>query len=148
MWATSWSRLAKNGLAMWTICDTHALLFWTDQRQRLSQPAVAAMQAGLASQEVACAGISLWEIAMLFRKGRLALPQGHSTAQYLDDIVDALRLTILPITPDIAALAESGRIAHGDPADRLIAATAMVHGAKLVTADRELRRLPGLQCIW
>jgi len=51
----------------------------------------------------------------------------------MEDIVDSLGLKILPLTPAIAALAESGIIPHGAPADRLIAA--LVHRALLITAD-------------
>ena len=37
---------------------------------------------------------------------------------------------------------------HGDPADRLVAATAIEHGVALVTADAELRKLRGLNAVW
>ncbi|MEI6146516.1 MAG: PIN domain-containing protein [Methylococcales bacterium] len=45
-------------------------------------------------------------------------------------------------------MAESGIIAHGDPGDRLIAATAISHRAALITADGKLRTTSGLRCIW
>ena len=45
-------------------------------------------------------------------------------------------------------MAQSGEFTHGDPADRLIASTAMVHGAELVTADEYLRSIPGLKTVW
>ena len=48
----------------------------------------------------------------------------------------------------IAVLAQSEEFRHGDPADRLIAATAIAHGAPLVTADAKLRRVKGLRVIW
>ncbi|MDQ2695913.1 MAG: type II toxin-antitoxin system VapC family toxin [Pseudomonadota bacterium] len=130
------------------ICDTHALLFWADQRHRLTPAALGALEAGRDADDLACSDISLWEIAILFRKGRLVLPAGHAPAQYMDDIVQSLRLSVLPITPAIAARAESGIVPHGDPADRLIAATTLVHNAALITADEKLRALPGLHCVW
>ena len=85
---------------------------------------------------------------MLCRKGRLALPAGITPADYMDLIVQALGLAVLPITPVIATRAESGVIPHGDPADRLIAATALVQGAPLITVDQQLHVVPGLRCIW
>ncbi len=85
---------------------------------------------------------------MLFRKNRLVLPVEHTPTSYMEDIVDSLGLNIIQLTPTIAALAESGIIAHGDPGDRLIAATAMVHQVPLITADEKLRTTPGLICIW
>lgn len=133
---------------MLTICDTHILLFWADCRDRLSFAAQQALNEGVTQGNLACAAISFWEIAMLFRKNRLALPPSYTPTSYMEDIVDSLDLNILQLTPYIAAIAESGIVVHGDPADRLIAATAIAHQAPLITADEKLRALPGLSCIW
>ena len=133
---------------MLTICDTNILLFWADRQDRLTVAAQQALENGRADGNLACSGISFWEIAMLFRKSRLVLPTQHTPTSYMEDIVESLGLNILPFTPAIAALAESGIIAHGDPGDRLIAATAIAHQAPLITADEKLRATPGLQCIW
>ena len=130
------------------ICDTHVLLFWADRRERLSRVAREALEAGGSQGDLACCGISFWEIALLFRKNRLALPPRHTPVTYMDDIVCALGLAVVPLTPSIAALAESGIIPHADPADRLIAATALHHRAPLITADEKLRAAPGLNCVW
>jgi len=129
------------------ICDTHVLLFWADRRERLSRVARKALETGGARGALACCGISFWEIALLFRKNRLVLPPGHTPVAYMDDLVCALGLTVVPLTPAIAALAESGIISHTDPADRLIAASALHHRAPLITADEKLRATPGLSCI-
>jgi PIN domain nuclease of toxin-antitoxin system len=133
---------------MLTICDTHILLFWADQPQRLTNTAREALDKGRANGTLACAGISFWEIAVLFRKKRLIPPAQHTPTSYIEDIVASLDLNVLSLTPAIAAVAESGFIAHGDPADRLIAATALMHQAPLITADEKLRTTPGLSCIW
>jgi PIN domain nuclease of toxin-antitoxin system len=133
---------------MLTICDTHVLLFWADRRDRLTKPALQALDNGREEGILACAAISFWEIAVLFRKNRLSLPVQHSPVSYMEDIIDSLSLAILPLTPDIAALAESGIVAHGDPGDRLIAATAIVHQAPLITADEKLHSTPSLRYIW
>ena len=87
-------------------------------------------------------------MAMLFRKGRLRVPQPHTPASYMENIVAALQLSIFPVTPFIAALAESGIVPHGDPGDRIIAATALYHNAPLITADGKLQAVPQLCCIW
>ena len=133
---------------MLAICDTHILLFWADQPQRLSLAAKQALEAPCNPSQLACADISFWEIAMLFRKNRLALPAHHTPKTYMEDIVESLGLIVIALTPAIAALAESGMVGHGDPADRLIAATAIAHRAPLITADEKLRTTPGLRCIW
>ena len=133
---------------MLTICDTNVLLFWADKRDRLTVAAQQALDQGREQGSLACAAISFWEIAMLFRKNRLVLPTHHTPTSYMEDIVESLELTILQLTPSIAALAESGIVVHGDPGDRLIAATAIAHQVPLITADEKLRLTPGLSCIW
>ncbi len=133
---------------MLTICDTNVLLFWADQRDRLTSAAQQALDNGMAQGNLACAAISFWEIAMLFRKNRLTLPASSTPVSYMEDIVESLNLKVLQLTPSIAALAESGIVVQGDPGDRLIAATAIIHQSPLITADEKLRANPGLQCIW
>jgi PIN domain nuclease of toxin-antitoxin system len=55
---------------------------------------------------------------------------------------------VLPIDPAIAALAQSERFAHGDPADRSIGTTALRRNAQLISADSRLQNLKGLKVIW
>lgn len=133
---------------MLTICDTHVLLFWADQPERLTHTAREALDQGQQEETLACVDISFWEIAMLFRKGRLRLPPHHTAEAYMQDIVQSLYLKVLSVTPAIAALAESGIVVHGDPADRLIGATALSYRYPLITADEKLHALSGLRCIW
>lgn len=61
--------LLQSGLGMQIICDTHVLLFWVDAPKRLSSNAYSAVEHGLASGTLACADITLWEIAMLYAQG-------------------------------------------------------------------------------
>ncbi len=129
------------------ICDTHALLFWADTPQRLGAVGRQTMADAAERGDLACCTISLWEVAMLHAKGRITLAS-NSAADYLDDIVSALNLQVLPITPRIAQRTQSADFVHSDPADRIIAATALEWRAPLITADEQLHRLPGLHCIW
>jgi PIN domain nuclease of toxin-antitoxin system len=71
-----------------------------------------------------------------------------TAASYIHDILLGLDVTVLPITPEIAELAQSELFIHGDPADRLIAATSLAYRASLITADEKLRAIPQLRCIW
>lgn len=130
------------------ICDTNALLFWADRPHKLTPLARNALESGATNGNLACADISLWEIAMLFAKGRINPAAPVSPAVYMQHIIEAMRLAVLTITPSIAEIAQSGIFSHGDPADRLIAATAIHHGAPLITSDRELRALDTLETIW
>ena len=133
---------------MLTICDTHILLFWADAPKRLSVKADDAVNSGSQSGTLACADISLWEIAMLYERGRINNHAGVSSGAYIQDILLALNVTVLPITAEIAELSQSNVFSHGDPADRIIAATSIVHHAALITADAKLLAVPTLRCIW
>ena len=83
---------------------------------------------------------------MLIAKGRL--DPGIDAMQFIEDVVAARSIRILPISPRIAVLAQSDEFEHGDPADRLIAATALAYRAPLVTADAGLRRTRSIETIW
>ena len=133
---------------MLTICDTHILLFWSDDPSRLSAPASAALDLGIQSATLACSDISLWEIAMLYSRGRINNHAGVSPAAYMQDILTGMAMTVLPITAEIAEFSQSAVFCRGDPADRLIAATALAHRSALITADERLRANPNLRCIW
>ena len=52
-----------------------------------------------------------------------------------------------PLTHEVALRSRSVRLPHDDPADRFIAATAMVHGLTLVTADRTLLGCPDIRVL-
>jgi PIN domain nuclease of toxin-antitoxin system len=136
------------GVAMSTICDTHILLFWAHEPERLSGPALQALERGRIQGGLAIADITLWELALLHERGRLVLPADVSAGVYLKQLLAALRLQVLPITPEIALLSRSDRFLHGDPADRLIGATALQLGAPLITADAKLRALTELDTVW
>lgn len=133
---------------MLTICDTHILLFWAHEPERLSSPARQALELGRNQGELAIADISLWELALLHERGRLVLPANVTAGFYMKQLLAALRLQVLPITSEIALLSRSSLFQHGDPADRLIAATALQLGAPLITADTKLRALTELDTLW
>ncbi|MEB3306611.1 MAG: type II toxin-antitoxin system VapC family toxin [Cyanobacteriota bacterium] len=112
-----------------TICDTHVLLFWAHEPERLSSAARQALELGRSQAELAIADISLWELALLQERGRLRLPPDVMPGLYLKQLLAALRLEVLPITPETALLSRSELFLHSDPADRLIGATALQRGA-------------------
>jgi len=128
------------------ICDTHVLAFWGLEPGRLAPRALETMQRGRSAGSLACLDISFWELAMLFARGRLIPP--IPPAEFMQTLVQDLRLTVLSITPEIAVLSQSDIFPHKDPADRLIAATAIANHAPLITADDKLPGLPGLTVIW
>jgi prevent-host-death family protein len=81
-------------------------------------------------------------------KGHLLLFGTQAPEAYLRDLVIGLELEVLTITPEIAVIAQSDIFTRKDPADRLIAATAIYHHAGLISADHQLRSIPKLRAIW
>ena len=129
---------------MW-VADTNILLFEALTPERMSAAATAAMDAAEGDAALYCSDISLWEIATLIQKGRLS--PGVPTLDFIRAVLDQRAVQVLPITPAIAALSASLDL-HGDPADRLIAATTVCHRARLVTADHRLREAQAVETIW
>jgi PIN domain nuclease of toxin-antitoxin system len=80
--------------------------------------------------------------------GRINNRTGVNSCDDIQDVLTGMKMTVLPITPEIAELAQDLLFVHGDPADRRIGATALALRAALVASDEKLRALPGLRCIW
>jgi PIN domain nuclease of toxin-antitoxin system len=130
-----------------TVLDTHALMWWADENSKLSKKARQAATVAARRRELIASAISIFEITTLERRGRIALKIP------LDEWLDSLRvlpeLTIQPVTDEIAERAGAfGDVFPGDPADRIIAATALVLDVPLITADTKLRGIPTLTTIW
>jgi PIN domain nuclease of toxin-antitoxin system len=85
---------------------------------------------------------------MLFARARLNPRAPTTPTHYIRGLIIGYGLEILPINAEIAITAQSTLFTHGDPADRLIAATAIVHKTPLLTSDEKLRAVPGLETIW
>jgi len=128
------------------VLDTHALIYDALTPARLSARARKAIALAFTDRELACSDISLWEIAMLIAHKRLN--PVIDARQFLDDMIAARHVRVLPITAEIAVLSQSDVFSHGDPADRLIAATARLHRAPLITSDAKLRKLKEVTTIW
>jgi PIN domain nuclease of toxin-antitoxin system len=131
---------------MKAICDTHVLAFWGLEPSKLAPRALEIMQRGRSTGSLACADISFWELATLFTRRRLIPP--IPPVEFMQTLVQDLQLAVLSITPEIALLSQSNIFSHKDPADRLIAATAIANRLPLITADDKLHGLPGLSVIW
>ncbi len=126
------------------IADTHTWIWWVIRSDELSISAKSALDS---ADLVLIPAICLWEIGMLVEKRRV---------RFLADVREFFsvgltpgRVEIAPITAAIAARSsEFGSTLHGDPADRLIGATAIELATPLVTRDARLTDLAGLRTIW
>ena len=117
------------------LLDTHVLL-WVDQNSpRLGASARRLVMSALTSDAVAVSAITFWEVAMLVAKRRL--PTSVELTRWRQDVLNSGVLE-LPLNGVTGILATQLDALHGDPADRMIVATAIGHSATLVTADARL----------
>jgi PIN domain nuclease of toxin-antitoxin system len=130
-----------------TVLDTHALIWWADDNPKLTKKARQAAAAAARRRELVASAMSVFELITLERRGRINLK--IPVTEWLNSLRTLPELTIQPVTDEIAERAGGfGDVFPGDPADRLIAATALVLDAPLITADTKLHGLPSLTTIW
>lgn len=124
---------------MTLLLDTHFWIWWLTPRSPLKLAETNALDAAAEAGGVYLAAISLWEAQLLHSKQRLQLPLPFS--DWLTRATESRVLTVLPIDRDVVIAVDGlpSRF-HGDPADRLIVATARTHGIPLATRDRAIRR--------
>lgn len=124
-------RAADRGLLL----DTHVWLWAVEgDDAALSAGVIEAIGASSRSGGVLISAISVWEVAMLESKGRISL--ARPVDEWVRAALRAPGVRLLPLTPEIAI--DSTRLPgtpHGDPADRMLIASARVAGARLVTCD-------------
>jgi PIN domain nuclease of toxin-antitoxin system len=123
------------------LVDTHALLWWLSSPHKLSRRAARTLKS---ARRVGVAAISTWEIAMLVTKGRIRLDR--PALEWINDALAVERVELVPLTPAIAV--HAARFPPGDPADRIIAATAVIEGVPLISADERIAALAGVEIIW
>lgn len=117
------------------LLDTHVLVWLDESNPRLGARAIDRIDRAFQAGQLAVSAISFWEIGTLVRKGRVRLDM--DLARWRDDLLEQ-GLVELPVTGDIGIRASGLKNFHGDPADRLIAATSLVNSADLMTADSRL----------
>ena len=115
------------------LLDTSAMFYWTIEPDRLTSHA---MQAIHESDKIIVNAISLWELSLKVKRGKLYLPV---TVQEL--VIRLQRVAKLIIQPtDVTIWLHSVELdwSHRDPADRVIVAAADLLGCPLVTSDRRI----------
>jgi PIN domain nuclease of toxin-antitoxin system len=127
------------------VLDTHAWLWWLSAPDRLSD---AATKTIAETPRIGVSTLSAWELAMLVARGRITLDRDVSSwvGQGLADA------RVEPLPPSAEVAVEAGlldaRSFPGDPADRLIYATARSLGATLITRDEAIRAFDSENTLW
>lgn len=117
------------------LLDTHVLVRYMGDPGRLGKRALSTIDRAVATDQLFVSAISFWEMATLVVKGRLEL---DTTVAAFRDLAIRNGVREQVLDGDIATLAGELPDAHGDPADRMLVATAIVRGLTLVTADAVL----------
>lgn len=119
------------------VLDTHVLVWTVEGDVRLGPATRPLIEHESTSDRILVPAISLWEIAMLVAKDRLAL--GQDVRTWIERVVNLEGVEVADLLPHISldSVNLPGNF-HADPADRMIVATARYHQATLVTADRQI----------
>ena len=119
------------------LLDTHAWIWWIKRCPDLTSNELYSLD-GLSEEDrpVLC-DISIWETALLAKRGRIAV--AGSLREWLLLATRPRLVKVMPIDAAVAAeVALLPESFHGDPADRLIVATAKAYGLRVLTRDRRI----------
>lgn len=130
------------------VLDTHVLVWWVDgETKKLSRKARQALEQHGKRNELMVSSITFFEITTLERRGRLRFKIPAS--EWLAQVRRLPEYRIEPLPDEVAERAgQFGDTFPGDPADRMITATALLRDVPLVTHDEKLRSVEYLKTIW
>jgi len=121
------------------LLDTHIWVWWLTPDSPLSRAERDALDTKAVRRELFLPAISLWEAQVLHARRRLDLPLPF--AEWLARASDDRMISVLPLGVEVVLALDSLPASfHGDPADRLIVATARAHALPLATHDAVIRR--------
>jgi len=122
------------------LLDTHVWVWYLEGKNELERnPLIPIIESASEESRLSVASISLWEIAMLESKGRIGFR--IPCLQWILNALEMPGLSLVPIGPQLAV--DSANLPgefHGDPADRLIVASARYIRGTLITRDRAIQR--------
>lgn len=116
------------------LLDTHVLLWSVLEPDQLSADVRAKLED--LQNELWLSPITLWEVHLLAEKKRIYLKP--DPAAWIKSMLDRIPFREAALTHAVALMSRQIDVAHQDPADRFLAATAVVYGLTLLTADERL----------
>lgn len=122
------------------LLDTHIWLWSIGEPSRLSKRV--AFELDNPENELWLSPVSSWEVVLLAEKKRIGMIT--DAERWISDKLRTLPIKEAPMTHEVTLQAARLSLPHRDPGDRLLAATAMVYGLTLVTADERLLGCEGL----
>lgn len=129
------------------LMDTCAIIWDALDPQQITPDALKAINKADVHNALIISDISIWEISMLIKKGRIEVTA--SPASFINLFLQSRNISVISISPEIAELSVNfDRQINNDPADRIIAATAIIYNAQLITADANLLHCEWLDTLW
>jgi PIN domain nuclease of toxin-antitoxin system len=126
------------------VVDTHAWIWWVSEPARLGKTARRVLDG---ARRVGVPAICCLEVAALAARGRIGLDR--PPLEWMHAALALPRVELLALTPVVAVKAAGLPATFpGDPADRLIVATALLESAALVTRDGRIRRSGTAETVW
>ena len=126
------------------VLDTHAWIWWASEPGTLGRVARREIDR---AKRIGVPAICCLEVATLAARGRISLDR--PPLQWMGDALSLPRVDLLPLTPAVAIKAvELPANFPGDPADRLIAATAILESALLITKDERMQESAAVRTAW
>ncbi len=126
------------------LLDTHTFVWLASDPARLSKPAYEAI--GKFQTGLLLSAVSGWEIALLYKRGRLLLPVAPEV--FLERAVARHGIHELPVTRQRALEAVSLPDIHNDPFDRILIAEALGRKCQIITKDSVIPTYPGVSAVW
>lgn len=123
------------------LLDTHVWIWGILEPDRLSRRALSELEGKEAVRWLS--PISVWETHLLVERGRIQVAE--TPAEWVAAAWEEGACREATLTSEVALASRALALPTQDPADRFIAATALVNGFVLVTADRTLARVPGVE---
>ncbi len=127
------------------LLDTHALLWWALQPEKLS-PRAAELCRQMELDGGFASAISIWELGVKVENGKLEL--GIGLDAFVKRLQDSTAVEFVPVDAEIWLRTVSLQWDHRDPADRVIVATALEKGLPVLTRDALLHDWGGVRCEW
>lgn len=125
------------------LLDTHVILWSAAEPEKL--PSKIAEELKKELNELWFSPISVWEILLLAEKGRVVIKTDHEKS--IRKMFKKLPFREAVINQEVAIQSRKINLSHQDPADRFLAATAIVYDLTLVTADRRLINAKGFSVL-
>lgn len=117
------------------LLDTHALLWWVADDERLSSLARDAISS---AESVVASDVSLWELTVKASIGKIRIDP--SVAEWFEHHAARSRFRALSITRRHLAELALLPLEHRDPFDRLLVAQARIENMTLVSRDSEIAK--------